>query len=181
MGLFLAPGNADVIAGRIPSKVHLSLGIGAFLVKTHARFGCVLGCAAVLVVSASAHGGEPFHGRLEVSAQSLCIKGIVFRKTIPLSDLHVSLARIVRLDGEPSLRPWIKLYGIGLPTFRSGWFLLNNREKALLLLSGSPFAVYIPTSRGYALLLSPEQPAEFLAALQKPALNEQVFSVIPGK
>lgn len=140
----------------------------------------VLACASVLVATAIARAGDPFHARLEVSSQGLCIKGIVFRKTVPLSELQVALARIVDLDQEQSLRPWIKLYGIGLPAFRSGWFLLRDREKALLVLSGSRLAVYVPTVRGYALLLSPDRPAEFLTALQKPAPGEQVFPIISG-
>jgi hypothetical protein len=164
-----------VVVGTLPMKKH------AAIRRWSALGGCVLGCAAAFVVPAIAHAGSPFHGQLEVSAQDLCIKGIVVRKTIPLSDLQVSFARIVDLDQEPSLRPFIKLYGIGLPAFRSGWFFLKSREKALLVLSGSRLAVYVPTSQGYALLLSPQQPEEFLAALQRPALNGQVFSVFPGK
>jgi hypothetical protein len=166
----------------------LSLIFGALAVKKCAATDrrsalarCVLGCAAVVVAPAIALAATPFHGQLEVSSQHLCIKGIVFRKTIPMSDLQVSLARIVDLDQEPNLRPCIKLYGIGLPGFRSGWFLLKERERALLVLSGSHLAVYVPTSQGYALLLSPERIEEFLAALKRPEPNEQVFTVVPGK
>lgn len=149
--------------------------------RRHAMCWCVVGCAAVIATPLTARAEAPFHGQLEVSSQGLCIKGIVFRKMIPMSDLQVSLARIVDLDQEPSLRPWMKLYGIGLPGFRSGWFLLKERERALLVLSRSNLAVYVPTSRGYALLLSPERIEEFLTALKNPTPNEQVFSVIPGK
>jgi hypothetical protein len=54
---------------------------------------------------------------------------------------------------------------------------LKDREKALLVLTGSKRAVYVPTTQGYALLLSPKRPAEFLAALQRPAASRQVFSI----
>jgi hypothetical protein len=149
--------------------------------RRSATWGCVLGCAVILVAPALARGGNLLHGQLEVSAQGLCIKGIVFRKTIPSSDLQVSFARIVDFDRVQGLRPWFKLYGIGLPSFRSGWYLLNDREKALLLVTGSRYAVYVPTTRGYALLLSLDRPEEFLAALQGQALNGQVFTVLPRK
>lgn len=149
--------------------------------RRSALCGCVLGCAVVLIVPANARAGDPFHGQMEISSQGLCIKGIVFRKTIPTSDLQVSLARIVDLDQELGLRPWIKLYGIGLPSFRSGWYLLKDREKALVLVTGSPRAVYIPTSRGYALLLSPDRPEEFLATLQSPVPNGQVSTFLPRR
>jgi hypothetical protein len=131
----------------------------------------------MLAAPAIVHAGGLFQTRLEVSSQGLYIKGDVFRKTIPMSDLQVPLARTVDLDQEPGLRPWIKIYGVGLPAYHSGWFRLKNRERALLVLTASNLAVYIPTSKGYAVLLSPDRPAEFLAALQRPAVNEQVFLI----
>jgi hypothetical protein len=137
----------------------------------------VLSCVAMLAAPAMAREGGLFHTRLEVSSRGLYIKADVFRKTIPMPDLQVSLARVVDLDQEPGLRPWIKIYGVGLPAYRSGWFRLKDRETALLVLKGTKRAVYIPTTRGYALLLTTDRPAEFLAALQNPTADEHVFSV----
>lgn len=137
----------------------------------------LLGCASMFAAPAITRAGEPYRGRLEVSGQGLCIKGMVFRKTIPISDLQLAFTRIVDLDQEQELRPWLKLYGVGLPAFRSGWFLLRSHEKALVLLSGCRYAVYIPTSHGCALLLSPDQPEAFLAALQSSERPGQTFSV----
>jgi hypothetical protein len=137
----------------------------------------VIGCMAILAVPAIARGGGLLQPQLEVSTRGLCIEGNVFRKTIAISDLQVPLARVVDLDQQPSLRPWIKIYGVGLPFYRSGWFLLKDREKALLLLRRTTRVVYIPTTRGYALLLSPERPAEFLGALQRPSATARVFSI----
>lgn len=153
-------------------------------VTTHrmsAMCGCIFAYIAAVATPSSAQADDPFHGRLEVSPRGLCVKGIVVRKTIPLSDLQISFARILDLGQEPDLRPGIKLYGVGLPGFRSGWFLLRDRERALVLLAGLSRAVYLPTSRGYALLLSPDRPEEFLAALQSPAPDGQVFTVVSPK
>jgi hypothetical protein len=165
--------------------IRLSCALGGPTVKNRAAtrqrsamYWCVLGWAAILVAPASAREGDQPLRRLEISPQSLCIKGEIIHKTIPMSDLQVPLARIVDFDREPGLRPWIKLYGIGLPFYRSGWFLLKDREKALLALTTSNRAVYIPTCRGYALLLSPDHVEEFLAALQRPAPNGQVFPIV---
>jgi hypothetical protein len=117
------------------------------------------------------------HTQLAVSSQALDIKGGVYRTTIPMSGLQVPLARIVDLDQERGLRPLLKLYGIGLPSYRSGWYRLRDGEKALVALTRTNRVVYIPTSQGYALLLSPDNPTEFLAALHTPPVNGQVFSI----
>jgi hypothetical protein len=56
--------------------------------------------------------------------------------------------------------------GTGLPGYRSGWFRLRNGEKALLYLTDTSRAVYVPTTAGYGVLLSPQNPDEFVAALR---------------
>jgi hypothetical protein len=55
--------------------------------------------------------------------------------------------------------------GTGLPGYQSGWFRLANGESALVYLTDRSKAVHIPTTLGYSLLLSPDDPDGFLAAL----------------
>lgn len=78
------------------------------------------------------------------------------------------LDRAHRVDfaAEPELAPRWRRVGTGLPGYQSGWFQLRNGEKALLYLTDRSKAVYIPTSQGYSLLLSPANPEAFLAALR---------------
>lgn len=137
----------------------------------------IIVCLMINSAPLIARGGGPLHRQIEVSAAGIRIEAIIVRKKIAMSDLQISYARIVDIDQEPSLRPWIKLYGVGLPTNRQGWFVLKNRQKALLMLKRFHRVVYIPTDRGYALLLSPAQPEEFLNALQNPPLNGRIFSI----
>jgi hypothetical protein len=47
-----------------------------------------------------------------------------------------------------------------------GWFRLRNGEQALLYLTDTSRAVYVPTTAGYSVLLSPQEPDEFLAAVR---------------
>ena len=56
--------------------------------------------------------------------------------------------------------------GTGLPGYQAGWFRLRNGEKALLYLTDRARAVYIPTTAGYSLLLSPADPDGFLSQLR---------------
>jgi hypothetical protein len=136
----------------------------------------VLGCLAVLAATSAAQPAL-FHTRLEVSTRGLEIDGGIFRKTIPMAELQVPMARVVDLTQEPGLRPALKIYGVGLPTYRSGWFRLKDGEKAAVALSRPDLAVYVPTTKGYAVLVSPGDMAGFLGALQRPSDASQTFVV----
>jgi hypothetical protein len=78
----------------------------------------------------------------------------------------VDLARRVDLGSQVELRPKWRRMGTGLPGYQAGWFRLRNGEKALLYLTDRTRAVYIPTTAGYSLLLSPADPDRFLSQLR---------------
>jgi hypothetical protein len=61
--------------------------------------------------------------------------------------------------------PKRRTFGTGLPGYQAGWFRLESGEKALLYLTDRSRAVYIPTTAGYSVLLSPENPDGLLAAI----------------
>ena len=106
--------------------------------------------------------------RFEVSAEGLRVRGDLYGRTIPSAELRVAEARRVDLAREDGLRPKWRMMGTGLPGYQSGWFKLRNGEKALLYLTDRSKAVYVPTTRGYSLLLSPVDADGFLAALKDP-------------
>ena len=56
---------------------------------------------------------------------------------------------------------------MGLSGLRYGWFKLQNGEKALLVLTNPKHAIYIPTTEGYSLLVSPERSDDFLQKLKE--------------
>ncbi len=142
---------------------------------------CWLGIGLLIAAPTVVHAGALFETRLAVSTRGLEFRGGAIHKTIPMSELRVDLARVVDLDREPGLQPAFKLYGVGLPRYRSGWYLLRNREKALLALTPNRLAVSIPTTRGYAVLVSPDRTDEFLNALRAPTHAGRVFSVEKGR
>jgi Bacterial PH domain len=102
---------------------------------------------------------------MTVGSGWLRIKGDPYGRIVPFAEMQVGQTRIIDLEQEPKYRPWLKINGIGLPNYRSGWHRLENREKALVFLRPGNLAVYVPMSKGYALVVSPENPAEFMAAL----------------
>ncbi|MGH6671533.1 MAG: PH domain-containing protein [Xanthobacteraceae bacterium] len=103
--------------------------------------------------------------KFEVTPEGLRITGNVFGRTIPAADLRLDAAHVVDFARSPDLRPKWRTFGIGLPSYRAGWFRLYDGEKALVFLSDSKPAVYIPTTLGYSLLISPQDPDGFLSSL----------------
>jgi PH (Pleckstrin Homology) domain-containing protein len=103
--------------------------------------------------------------RFEVSSEGLRLRGDLYGRLIPVDELDVRQARRVNLNATPDLAPRWKTMGTGLPGYQSGWFRLRNGEKALVYLTDRSRAVYVPTTGGYAVLLSPEDPDGFLKAL----------------
>ena len=70
------------------------------------------------------------------------------------------------LKVEKAYRPSLRTMGVGLPGYSSGWFRLRDRGKGLLFLTDPSRAVYLPTTDGYTLLISPADPEGFVAALK---------------
>ena len=121
-----------------------------------------LGAIALLVTSVrGAHAS-----RFEIGADGLRLEGDLYGRLVPKSQLRVDLARRVDLGRDEELRPRWRRMGTGLPGYQAGWFRLRNGEKALLYLTDRSRAVYIPTTAGYSLLLSPADPDAFLSRLR---------------
>ncbi len=104
--------------------------------------------------------------RFEVSPAGIRLHGDWYGRTIPSGQIRGRDARRVDFAAEPELAPKWRTMGTGLPGYQAGWFRLKNREKALLYLTDRSRAVYVPTTAGYSLLLSPADPDRFLSAVR---------------
>jgi hypothetical protein len=102
----------------------------------------------------------------EVSPVGVSIRGGMYGRVVPAADLRPQDARIVDLAVDGSYAPRVRTNGVGLPGYLAGWFRLKNGEKALLFLTRRSRAVYVPTTRGYSMLLSPEDAEGFTEALR---------------
>jgi len=105
--------------------------------------------------------------RFEVSDEGLRIRGDLFGRLIPRGSLRVEDAQILDLKKEAAHRPLLRTFGVGMPGYSSGWFRLKDGGKGLLFLTDPSRAVYLPTTDGYTLMVSPADPEGFLAALDK--------------
>ena len=95
----------------------------------------------------------------------------IYGRSIPLASLDIDSARIANLDETRELKPRWPTNGIGMPGYAVGWFKLRNGEKALAAVTASQKVVYMKTSEGYSLLLSLEQPQQFLDQLARVSAN----------
>lgn len=104
--------------------------------------------------------------RFEVSAEGLRLRGDFYGRVIPPEALVVENVRRVDFARSPELEPRRRTIGTGLPGYQAGWFRLANGEPALLYLTDRAKAVYVPTTNGYGLIVSPGDPEGFMAALR---------------
>lgn len=125
----------------------------------------LIAVGAVALLGYTLNGAR--HATFELTDQGLAFHGDIWGRPIPLVDLRGGAARIVDLSAEPGLKPVRRTMGTALPSYRSGWFRLADGEKALLYLTAQDRALYIPTTRGYAVLLSPQDPDRMLADVRR--------------
>ncbi|MES1178488.1 MAG: PH domain-containing protein [Myxococcales bacterium] len=119
---------------------------------------------ALVVVLAAVFWPRPL--QVEVTPDAVTIRGSIYGRSVPRSELKLDRARVVDLEREPGLKPRLRTNGVGLPNYRVGWFRLRDRERALCFLTATDRVVYLPTKQDYALLLSAENPAALLDALR---------------
>jgi hypothetical protein len=105
--------------------------------------------------------------RLQLDVGGLEIATTFYKQRIPLADLKLDAARVVRLDEHPDLKPMLKSNGYALPGFRSGWFRLRNWQKAFVATSDGERTLWLPTTRGLGLLLQPRDPQRLLDRLRE--------------
>jgi hypothetical protein len=116
---------------------------------------------AILGSSVTGARGSTF----EVSSEGLRLKGDWYGRLIPASHLMQGTATRVDFTRSPELTPGRKTMGTGLPGYQAGWFRLRNGERALLYLTDRSKAVYVQTTDGYGVMVSPSEPDKFLASL----------------
>ena len=123
-------------------------------------------CVLVLVATilwASINGARS--ATFELSREGLRLRGDWYGRLIPAEHLVSGMAKQVDLAVSSELAPGRRTMGTGLPGYQAGWFRLRNGERALLYLTDRSKAVYVPTTEGYGVLVSPSEPDKFLAAL----------------
>jgi len=85
-----------------------------------------------------------------------------------LSDFDLGAARIGSYGAIPEAKLGTRRNGIGMPGYSAGRFKAAGEGLVFAVLTDRSRVVYLPAKVGPALLLSVEQPEQFLAALRAP-------------
>ena len=107
------------------------------------------------------------HEKFQISSEGLRIAAFPYGRSIPARDLDVAGAQAMDLNVNSDYRLTRKTNGTGMPGYQSGWFRMANGNKALAFVTDKKRVVCIPTRQDYTVLLSVENPREFLRVLQK--------------
>jgi hypothetical protein len=140
----------------IPAQTNVSWIIAILLLLT-------LGTFAALNYSFT--GARRSH--FDISPEGLRLHGDFYGRFIPMGEVEVDSARVVDLRQDTELKPSFRLMGTAISGYRAGWFRLKNGRRALLYVTDVSHVVYIPTTRGYVVLLSVTNPDTFLASLRR--------------
>jgi len=125
---------------------------------------CLLLVAVLLALAFTAFSSR--NSRVEIGVDRIRLVGDFWGREIPFSLLDASGAQILDLARNSKYAPKRRTFGTGLPGYASGWFRLRNGEKALVYLTRRNEVVYVPTSDGYSLLLSIDEPERFIDSLR---------------
>ena len=107
--------------------------------------------------------------RITVDADGIEVATTFHKRRLGWGELRLDEARVVNLDEHTDLKPAMKTNGTAVPGFKSGWFRLRNRGKALVAMTRGARVTWIPTTAGYGLLLQPRQPQALLDHLRATA------------
>jgi hypothetical protein len=98
---------------------------------------------------------------LTLTERELIIKSAFYGRKIPLENIMIDGIKAISLDEDTDYDLAMRTNGTALPQFKSGWFRLKDREKALVFITDKNSVVLIPT-KDYLLLFSMDNIDEFI-------------------
>jgi len=98
---------------------------------------------------------------LTLTEKELVIKSAFYGRKIPLENIMIDGIKAISLDEATNYDLAMRTNGTALPQFKSGWFRLKDREKALVFITDKDSVVLIPT-KDYLLLFSMDNIDDFI-------------------
>lgn len=121
-------------------------------------------CTAVAVPLLLVVVAQMLAVKLTFSDQGLRVGGGVYSATVPYGAIDVDGILLAAQGGGPKLE--LRTNGIGLPGLALGWFQ-SARGKVFAVVAEPRKSVYIPTTLGFDILVSPDKPDAFVEAIRR--------------
>src|SRR5690606_22969415 len=102
-----------------------------------------------------------------VDASGLEIVTALYRRKLAWSELDLEAARVIPLDEYPGRKPMFKTNAMAAFAFRGGSFRSRDLDKLFVATAGGKRLLWLPTTRGYTLLLEPRRPQALLERLRE--------------
>jgi hypothetical protein len=100
--------------------------------------------------------------RFEIESDAIRVQAPFYGRRLAKSALKLDQAKVVDIQDKSYRRS----NGVGMPGYKVGWFKNEAGEKSLLYVTNRAKVLSIPTTEGYTLLLSADDPTAVLAALK---------------
>lgn len=107
----------------------------------------------------------------DVSTTGLDVAGGMYGRHIAKEKLRVGEARTLNLQVDKEFQLSARTNGSGMPGYQAGWFRLRNGEKCLAFVTDQTRVVYVPTSEGYVVMMSVDDPSSMLTSLRRLAAS----------
>lgn len=109
------------------------------------------------------------HTRFQIQDSQLVIEGGLYSRTIALSAIDEASMGLLDYEQAPALKPRMRVKGIGLSGYKSGWYKLMNDEKALLHISDESSMLAFKVTgeeQPYWVFMSIAEPEDFVLVLR---------------
>jgi hypothetical protein len=105
--------------------------------------------------------------RVTLDEDRLEILAAMVQRSVPVADIDLDRARVLRLDEHPEWRPFLRTGGLGMPGLTLGWYRTRALARIFCVLTDRQRVLLLPLRDGKeAVLLSLKRPDELLSALR---------------
>ncbi len=115
------------------------------------------------------YGG--YRSSVMITGDALEFSVPVYSRSIPLDTIEPAGARVVNMRTDRDVRLGLRTNGLGSLGYSLGWFKLVGGGKALVALTDRSSVACLPLNDGTTVLVSLENPAAFIQALQAASAN----------
>ena len=115
------------------------------------------------------YGG--YRSSVTITEDALEFSVPVYGRSIPIDTIEPAGARIVNMRTDREVRLGLRTNGLGLLGYSLGWFRLVGGGKALVALTDRSSVASLAPSDGTTVLISLEDPAALIKALQAARTN----------